>query len=195
MDFEKLKKNLEQNGFSVSHFASGREAAEYLDKRIDGTTVAAGGSVTIRDLGIMDMLAKHNVVKWHWDNDSLEECAATDVYLLTANGLAETGEIINIDGTGNRLASAMFGHKEVYYIVGSNKIHPDYDKALFYARNVVSPKNCQRLNKNTPCTVKGDRCYDCSSPDRICNVMSVTYRKPSGIGSAEIIVVDECLGF
>lgn len=195
MDFEKLKKKLETNGFAVTHFATGKEAAEYLDSKIDGKTVASGGSVTIRDLGLMDMLSKHNVTKWHWEGDSLEECAVTDVYLLTANGMAETGEIINIDGTGNRIASSMYGHKEVYYIVSSNKIKPTYDEALWYAKNVVSPKNCQRLNRNTPCAVKADKCYNCSSPESICNVMSITYRKPGGIGSAEIIIVDESLGF
>ena len=70
---------------------------------------------------------------------------------------AETGEIINIDGTGNRVASGLYGHEKVYFIVGRNKLAPDYDAALWRARNIAGPKNAQRLQKKTPCAVKGDK--------------------------------------
>ena len=72
---------------------------------------------------------------------------------------------------------------------------PDYDAALWRARNVAAPKNAQRLGKNTPCAAKGDRCYDCSSPERICRGLSVLWAKPNSIQTMELIVVEEALGY
>ena len=110
------------------------------------------------------------------------------------NGLAETGEIVNIDGNCNRVAASMFGPKRVYYVVGINKIAPDFEKALWRARNVAAPKNAQRLGKKTPCAVKADRCYDCKSPERICRGLSVLWRKPTGFEQAEVVLIEEELG-
>ena len=195
IDWNKLTENLERRGYQVRRFATGREAADYLDGQIDQTTVSMGGSVTLQELDLYDRLAAHNWVCWHWKGGSLEEAAQTQVYLSSVNGLAETGELINIDGTGNRVASTIFGHQEVYFIVGSNKIAPDYDAALWRARNVASPKNAQRLGKKTPCAAMGDRCYDCKSPERICRALVVLWEKPTGIERAEVVLVDEPLGF
>ena len=118
----------------------------------------------------------------------------TDIYLTSANGVAETGEIINIDGTGNRVSSTLYGHKKVYFVIGINKIAPDYEKALWRARNIASPKNAQRIGVNTPCAAKGDKCYDCKSPQRICNALVVLWRKPKAF-QAEVVIVGEELGY
>ena len=118
----------------------------------------------------------------------------TDIYLTSANGVAETGEIINIDGTGNRVSSTLYGHKKVYFVIGINKIAPDYEKALWRARNIASPKNAQRIGVDTPCAVKGDKCYDCKSPQRICNALVVLWRKPKAF-QAEVVIVGEELGY
>ena len=117
----------------------------------------------------------------------------TDVYLTSANGLAETGEIINIDGAGNRVASTLFGHGKVYFVIGRNKLAPTYEEALWRARNIASPRNAQRLGKKTPCAVRGDRCYDCKSPDRICRGLVVLWGPMTGT-ETEILLVDEDLG-
>ena len=114
--------------------------------------------------------------------------------LSSVNGLAETGELINIDGAGNRVASTLFGHKRVYFVVGANKIAPDYDAALWRARNIAAPKNAQRLKRKTPCAAKGDRCYDCSSPERICRELVVLWDKPMGVDTMEIVLIDQDLG-
>ena len=116
-----------------------------------------------------------------------------DVYLSSVNGLAETGEMINIDGAGNRVAETIFGHKKVYFVIGKNKLAEDYDKALWRARNIAAPKNAQRLGMKTPCAVNGDRCYNCSSPDRICKVLSVFWGAPMG-ADCEVVLVKEDLG-
>ena len=118
----------------------------------------------------------------------------TEVYLTSANGLAETGEIVNIDGTGNRVSGMLFGHKKVYFVVGRNKLAPDYDGALWRARNIAAPKNAQRLGTRTPCAARGDRCYDCKSPQRICRGLVVLWEAMKGC-ETEVVLVDEELGY
>lgn len=196
MAFETVKKNLEARGFSVSTFSTAAEAAAYLDSAIDGTTVGIGGSMTVQQMGLHEKLAAHNEVHWHWTDgpEARAKAAHADVYITSANGLTENGEVINIDGAGNRVASTLYGHKRVYFIIGRNKLAPTYDEALWRARNIAAPKNAQRLGKKTPCAVKGDRCYDCKSPDRICRSLVVLWGPPIGM-ETEVVLVDEDLGF
>ena len=196
-----LKKNLEARGFRVSVFGTAAEAADYLDAAIDGKTVGLGGSVTLRDMGVYERLFSHNEVFWHWAipegktaAEMREAGARAEIYLSSVNGLAETGEIVNIDGTCNRIAAILYGHERVYLVVGRNKIAPDYESALFRARNIAAPKNAQRLSMNTPCAKSADRCYDCKSPERICRGLSVLWEKPLS-GEYEIVLVDETLGY
>lgn len=193
-DFSTVKANLEQRGFAVSCFATAEEATAYLDGKLDGKTIGIGGSVTIREMGLDQRLEKHNQVLWHWKHGTLQDAASTQVYLTSVNGLAETGELINIDGTGNRVAATIYGHKEVYFVVGVNKVEPDYERALWRARNIASPKNAQRLGVQTPCAARGDKCYDCDSPQRICRALTVLWRKPNAIPYAEVVLVGESLG-
>ena len=195
-DFAKVEQNLTALGYTVKTFATGAEAAAYLNGAIDGTTVGIGGSMSVQQLGLYDLLASHNEVHWHWVNGPAEreQAVGTQVYLTSVNGLAETGELINIDGAGNRVASTLFGHKRVYFVVGANKIAPDYDAALWRARNIAAPKNAQRLKRKTPCAVKADRCYDCSSPERICRELVVLWNKPMGVDTMEIVLIDQDLG-
>ena len=122
------------------------------------------------------------------------EANAAQIYFSSVNGLAETGEIINIDGTCNRVASILFGHEKVYLLVGENKIAKDYDSALWRARNIAAPKNAQRMKAKTPCAIKGDKCYNCESPNRICRELSVLWGAPLR-SNFEIILIHEELGF
>ena len=197
-NIEKLKQNLLREGFQVSCFETAQEACAYLNGAIDGVSVGFGGSQTVRDMGLYEQLSAHNRCYWHWDPATQgipAEATNADVYISSLNGVSEDGELINIDGTGNRVASTIFGHEEVYFLVGSNKIAPDYDAALWRARNIASPKNAQRLGKKTPCAVRGDKCYDCKSPERICRALAVLWEKPTGIGRAEVVLIDEPLGY
>lgn len=201
MDLTAVEKNLKERGFAVSTFATAKEAADYLNRQIDGASVSFGSSMTLAEMGLFESLGKHNTIYSHWNvpegmnADEVREKAATcEHYLLSANGLAETGEIINIDGTGNRVASSLFGHKKVWYVVGSNKLAPTYDEALWRARNISAPKNAQRLGVKTPCAVNGDRCYDCKSPQRICRGLVVMWEAIRSCES-EVVLVDEPLGY
>lgn len=194
-DFTKVKANLEKRGYAVSCFATAAEAADYLDGKLDGRTIGIGGSVTVREMGLLDRLKAHNTVVSHWEGSRKEDAAFTQVYLCSVNGLAETGEMVNIDGVGNRIASTVFGHEELYLIVGRNKLASDYDGAVWRARNVASPKNAIRLQRKTPCAVKGDKCYDCNSPERLCRGMTVLWQPSNGISRTEVVLIDEDLGF
>ena len=193
----KAKENLEARGYSVRLFPDRVSAAEYLDGAIDGTSVGFGGSVTLEQLGLFPALGRHNTVFWHWKQnpaDARASAANAAVYLSSVNALAETGELINIDGAGNRVAGTLFGHEKVYFVVGRNKLAPTYDQALWRARNIAAPKNAQRLNCKTPCAVKGDRCYDCKSPGRICRGLVVLWEAMMGM-EMEVVLVDEELGY
>lgn len=201
MDFTKVKSALEARGFKVSAFPTAAEAARYLNGQIDGVSVSFGGSVTLEQMGLFESLGQHNEVLSHWhvpaDRAPAEiraKAMTTEVYLTSANGLAETGEIVNIDGTGNRVSGMLFGHKKVYFVVGRNKLAPDYDGALWRARNIAAPKNAQRLGTRTPCAARGDRCYDCKSPQRICRGLVVLWEAMKGC-ETEVVLVDEELGY
>ena len=201
MDFTKVKSALEARGFKVSAFPSAAEAARYLNGQIDGVSVSFGGSVTLEQMGLFESLGQHNEVLSHWHVPAGKNPAeirakamTTEVYLTSANGLAETGEIVNIDGTGNRVSGMLFGHKKVYFVVGRNKLAPDYDGALWRARNIAAPKNAQRLGVRTPCAARGERCYDCKSPQRICRGLVVLWEAMKGC-ETEVVLVDEELGY
>lgn len=200
MDFSKVKSALEARNFTVTAFETGAQAAQYLNEQIDGKSVAFGGSVTLEAIGLYDLLQSHNEVISHWHvpegmtaGEVRDKAISTQIYLSSANGLAETGEVINIDGTGNRVASTLYGHEKVYFVIGKNKIAPTYDEALWRARNIAAPKNAQRLKRKTPCAVKGDRCYDCSSPERICRALVVLWEAVKGC-AMEVVLVNEDLG-
>ena len=105
-NFARVREHLEARGFTVSCFATAAEACDYLDRTLDGESIGIGGSVTIRDMGLAERLGTHNRIVWHWAGGTAQEASETQIYLSSVNGLAETGEIINIDGTGNRVAPA-----------------------------------------------------------------------------------------
>ena len=196
MDIEKTIRALTGRGFAVQHFATGREAADYLDGAIDGTTVGIGGSKTIDQIGLYDRLTKHNTVWWHWRTpgfDTLDHALTAPVYLSSANAITADGQILNIDGRGNRVAFLCYGPQNVIILAGMNKVVTDVDAGLKRVRNTATPPNTVRLHKKTPCAVTG-RCGDCFSPDCICSQFVVTRR--SGIpGRIKVILVGEELGY
>ena len=201
MNFSIVEKNLKDRGYAVTIFETAAEAVKYLDTQIDNQTVGFGGSVSLEQMKLFEALQSHNTVFWHQKAPTGEAktevriaAGKTDIYISSVNGLAETGEIINIDGTCNRVASIFYGHKKVYLVIGKNKLEKDYDRALWRARNIASPLNAKRLGTKTPCAVKGDKCYDCKSPERICRGLSVLWGKPL-TGEFEIILINEDLGY
>ena len=201
MDFSIVEKNLKDKGYTVTIFQTAAEAVKYLDTQIDRQTVGFGGSMTLEKMGVYETLQSHNTVFWHQripegKTSKKIRLAANNatIYISSVNGLAETGEIINIDGNCNRVASIFYGHEKVYLVIGKNKLAKDYDSALYRARNIASPLNAKRAGVKTPCAIKGDKCYDCKSPERICRGLSVLWGKPM-TGEFEVILIEEELGY
>lgn len=196
MDLEKTMKNLEMRGFKVKYFETGKDAAAYVDGEIDGSTVGMGGSKTVEALGLFDMLSAHNDVAWHWrtpGRETLLKALTADCYICSANAITEDGQLLNIDGTGNRISATTFGHKKVFIVAGTNKICPDFDSALSRARNVAAVKNAGRFDIKTPCKIDG-KCHDCRSPQRICNALTVLWGPMKGM-ETEVVLIGEELGY
>jgi len=196
-----LQKNLQEKGYDALVFNTKEEADKYLNEQIDNKSVGIGGSQTVKEMGLYDSLAAHNEVYWHahkpdhlTEMETRQAAVDSEVYIISVNGVSMDGIIINIDAVGNRIAGISFGPKDVYFVIGKNKIAQDYDAAMYRARNVAAPKNAQRLNKNTPCAANADKCYDCKCPERICRNFSVLRDKPFG-RNYHIIIINEELGY
>lgn len=195
-DLQKTAETLREFGYEVRLFEKKEDAAAYLNGEIDGVSVGFGGSGTLKAMGLYELLGTHNTVYWHWEQEAGEarkNAMDTDVYLSSVNALAQTGELVNIDGAGNRVASTLFGHKKVFFVVGKNKLTDTYEQAVWRARNVAAPIRANQMGKKTPCAVKMDRCYDCKSPERICRGMVTLWRPMMGM-AAEIVLINEDLG-
>ena len=197
----RTQQNLEKLGYTVKTFDDKAQATDYLSSALSGKRIGLGGSVTIGEMGLYERLRENNTVLWHLRLAAGEEAmqvrkaaAQAQVYITSVNGVSEAGELVNIDNTGNRVAAATFGCEKVYFIIGKNKIAPDLAAAIDRARNIAAPLNAKRLGVNTPCAVRGDKCYDCDSPQRICRNLSVFWKKPTGC-EYEILLVNEHLGY
>lgn len=190
---------LEKNGYIVRKIDKSEFVLEELFNDISKEdTVGFGGSMTLLELGLFEKLEERgNKVFWHWKSTdraaTLESAKNADIYLSSVNAITEDGLIVNMDGSGNRVSSMIFGHKRVILIIGKNKITKNYKEARERIRNTAAPKNAMRMKINTPCAITG-KCCDCSSPQRICKVESIFHKKPNG---TEIILylVDEEMGY
>ena len=197
MDVEKALAALKKNGFAARYFATPAEAADAICAEITGKTVGIGGSITVEQMGLFDRLSQSNEVYWHWRQPPAEaqkNAMTAEVYLLSANAVSETGELVNIDGTGNRVAASLYGHERVIFLVGVNKLTPTLEDAVRRARNVAAPLNARRLERKTPCAcTEPMRCHDCSSPERICCGMNILLHKMFRM-ETEVVLIDEELG-
>ena len=195
MNPEKTIRNLRMRGFSAQYFATGEEAVSYLCKQVQNTSVGIGGSKSVEQLGLYEKLSGNNRVYWHWKEpgpETLDKANHASVYICSVNAMTEGGELLNIDGRGNRLAGSCFGRKKVYYLVGRNKLCPDFEAALYRARNTAAVENCKRFPNKPPCQSDG-KCHDCRHPDRICRALLVTWM-PMMDMETEVILIDEDLG-
>jgi L-lactate utilization protein LutB len=186
----------------VCSYAGNRReaAARLLDMIPDDSVVGIGGSMTVQELDIEEALRNKGCqVNWHWRVPKEEMEAArrramtADVYMCSANAVTEDGRIVNIDGTGNRVAATVYGPKKVFIVVGKNKIAGGLEEALRRIKEVACPQNARRLKKDTPCAAT-DSCNDCSSADRMCNVITIIEGTPSSL-EMHVMLVGEDMGF
>lgn len=201
---EKLVGNLKQRHYEAFFCPTAQEAVEKITGMIpEGSSVTWGGSMTIRDMGLTKAL--HNKEGLDiWDRDlapSREEAQEiyrrafyADYYLSSVNAISEDGEIVNIDGNGNRVAAITFGPKRVILVVGINKVAQNLDAAISRARSLAAPVNMMRFaDLNTPCKHDG-MCHDCKSPDSICNYIQIM-RNSHPVGRHIVVIVGEELGY
>jgi hypothetical protein len=194
---------LQKNNFSATYVNTKQEALDKLAALIPGdATVGIGGSWTIKEVGIDTLLEERGNTVFNHNKPGLspEESLALrrkemtcDIFLTGTNALTLKGELVNVDGAGNRVAAMIFGPKKVIVITGINKIVTDTTAAMERIELYAAPINNKRLNRPNPCTVTGE-CMDCQGPTRICNVTTVMHKKPAAT-DVEVLIIGEELGF
>jgi len=203
----RAREALERNQFRVLIASSKEDAADKVLRLIPlDAKVGVGGSTTIRELGLIEALARRGTrVVHHWLQGVpirewlpfMMEAHNSDVYLCSSNAVTEDGKLLNVDSTGNRVASMIFGPKEVIVVAGKNKIVKDVEAGLKRLKEVAGPLNAKRHNLvELPCVSTGF-CTDCASPKRICRVTTIMERAPNRVRSPNItvVLVAEDLGF
>ena len=198
-----LVKNLRSRHFDAWYCTNREEALKKaLELSPEGACVGWGGALSAEQIGLMDALnhGPYNAIDrakcttQEEREQAMKDCLFTDFFLTGANGLSLDGQMVNIDGTGNRVAAIIYGPKNVLVIAGMNKVEDTLDAAIHRARTVASPMNCQRFpGKHTPCAVTAT-CADCKSEDCICNQIVIT-RHCRPAGRIKFILVGEDLGF
>ena len=197
-------KALEKRGFEAEYVPTGEEALKRILEIIPETAaVGIPGTITVRDIGALDALTKRgNTVYQHWGKMSNEERRAArfrentaDVFLTSANALTRDGRIINIDGTGNRVAGMAWGNGLVLFVIGINKLAFDLEDGLKRARSATIP-NAIRQNVETAC-VKAGHCVNCSAAgneDSMCRAILILEEAVKG-RKYHVIIVGEDLGY
>jgi len=195
-------KNLEKRQMEGYYCTTCEEAVQKaLELMPEGASVAWGGSMTLSETGLMDAIRKANYELI--DRDSAKtpeeqrklygEICGSDYFLMSTNAITLDGELINIDGRGNRVAFLCYGPQNVIILTGMNKVVSDVQSGIQRVRDVASPPNTVRLNKNTPCATTG-RCGNCFSPDCICSQIVIT-RRSGTPGRIKVILIGEELGY
>ena len=179
---------LKRRGFEAVGVATKAEALKVvMDEAEKAQSVGWGGSESLKEIGARDaIIATGKEIRDHQ--------TVMDLFLLSANAITSDGVIVNIDGTGNRIAASIYGPKRVVYVIGKNKVvNGGLLEAIARAKRCACPPNCRRLNKRTPCAETGF-CADCDSPDRICKVTAF-FEQPPRHTPTKVILVDEDLGY
>jgi hypothetical protein len=203
---KEVKSALEANNFDVflaEDLASSKKIVlEQILPLTSAKSVSWGGSVTFITSGAYDAIKKMPGLEVldTYDRTLTPEqmlelrrkALLADLFITGTNAVTETGMLVNLDMLGNRVGAITFGPKNVVILVGRNKIVPDLDEAMFRVKNYAAPANAMRLDKKTPC-VKTSYCEECKSPDRICNVWSIT-EKSFPKGRIRVILINQDLG-
>lgn len=196
-----LVKNLKNRHFDA-YYCKNREEAlkKALELIPEGASVGWGGAMSAQQIGLMDALNAGNYRAIDRDKcptaqekeQAARDCFSADVFITGANALSLDGQMVNIDGTGNRVGAIIYGPKTVLVIAGMNKVTDTLESAMIRARTVAAPMNQQRFGLQNPCTVTGT-CADCKSESCICNQIVIT-RHCRPVGRIRFILVGEELG-
>ncbi len=195
--------NLKKNGFDAHWVQTIDQARELVGGLVtEFDSFGFGGSSTTRALEIIELLRQNGKTIYdHWQADlSAEQDLETrlmqgrcDCFMCSANAISISGEIVNVDGIGNRTCAMTFGPRKVIIVAGVNKLAPDLHAALRRVREVAAPMRAKSLDMKTPCAETGI-CVDCSSPQRICRVTTILHRRPS-LTDISVVLINQNLGF
>lgn len=191
---------LNKRGFDAYYVSTAEEAkAKALELIPEGAVVSWGGSITVDQIGLKEeVLNKFSVINRDAAKSTEErmelmrQALTCDTFLMSANAITEDGQLVNIDGNGNRVAALCFGPKEVIVVAGMNKVVGSLEDAWDRARNYAAPVNAQRFELPTPCGKTG-LCADCKNSSTICTHFVVTRMGKNG--RIKVILVGEELGF
>ncbi|MDR3165464.1 MAG: lactate utilization protein [Synergistaceae bacterium] len=192
------------NGYKVAEYAHDVSGAVEIAAGMipDGASVGIPGTVTVRQTGLIERLeGKGCLIFHHWDpdltgdarSDRLAEENAADWFVTSSNAITYDGKIVNIDGTGNRIAGMAWGRNSILYIIGINKAARDVESAIQRCRDTAAVPNNARIGIAPPC-VKVGRCVDCGVPERSCRAVLILERAPFG-RDARVIIVGQALGY
>ena len=196
-------KNFEKRRIEACYCATAQEAKEKaLSYLTADCTVSFGGSMTLEETGTLAALRTRDDIHLidratasgpAETKQMYHDALSADYYFMSTNAITVSGELVNIDGNGNRVAALIYGPEHVIVMAGMNKVAANVEEAISRVHNAATPMNCKRLGKNTPCAATGV-CSDCLSPDCICNQIVVTRR--SGIENRiKVILIGETLGY
>lgn len=197
-----LVKNLQSRHFDAYYCSNRQEALEKALELIpEGASVGWGGAKSAAEIGLLKAVKqgeyraidRENATDAAARDQTERDCLLADVFLTGANALSLDGQMVNIDGRGNRVAAIIYGPKTVLVIAGMNKVEDSLDAAMRRARTVAAPMNQQRFQLDNPCSVTGS-CADCKSESCICNQIVIT-RHCRPTGRIKFILVGEELGF
>ena len=197
-----LVKNLKARHFDAYYCETKEEALKKALELIpEGSSVGWGGALSAEQIGLMEALHAGNYrpidrsrAKDQQEREQMQkDMMFADVFLTGANGLSLDGQMVNIDGTGNRVAATIYGPKSVIVVAGMNKVEDDLETAIHRARTIAAPMNNQRFNNDNPCSATGT-CGNCKNETCICNQIVIT-RHCRPIGRIKFILVGEALGF
>ncbi|WP_019555498.1 lactate utilization protein [Propionispira raffinosivorans] len=194
---------LNKKHFQASYVLNLAEAKEKLISMIDdGASVALGGSTTLSDMGIVDVLRNGNYAFFDryqnlpFDPDIVEihrKSLIADFLLTGTNAITKQGELVNTDCTGNRVAPMIFGPKNVIIVAGVNKIVENLEDAFKRIRE-IAPMNSKRIKHETPCVETG-YCVDCDCKKRICNFTTIIHNGIKFEGRIKIIIIADEAGY
>lgn len=194
---------LEKNNMVPHYVETAAEVVPLVRTLLNrGDTVGAGGSQTLAQTGVMDLLACGDYhyldrtapgITREQVEDIYRALFSADCYFSSSNAITEDGALVNMDGNANRIAALAFGPKRVVIVAGTNKLVPDEAAAVARIESTAAPLNARRLHMQTPCAVTG-RCMHCQSPDRICCSLLVQ-RQQRKDGRIHVILVNEALGY
>ena len=195
-------KNFEKRRMEAYYYPTAKEAVEKaLSFLPSGAVVAHGGSMTLEETGMMDALRSADiqfldraVCKTPEDSRKIfHDALMADYYFMSTNAITLDGQLVNTDGTGNRVAALIYGPENVIIIAGMNKVAATLEEAESRVKNIASPPNAIRLDRNTPCALTGS-CHDCFSEGCICSHTVIT-RRSAIKGRIKLILVGEELGY